>query len=923
MSRDFVLLFADSSLVRFRELARSCAVAGLLGEFLLVDENQNAELFLGRVNKPVPYLDYLATKFGGYGSVNAVTIAIGAAADENLRRRRSAFVRDLKQRCADKDIAFRDGTISVPLVDGELSPSFIEPSWAFNLVGVPEDWTGEPRQIGIPLRENSAEDIAFNIAATVTGLWVWTDVPPLAHGVLREHVEQPPLRLIRATTRVVPLGDVVDTIAYAAMDPMNNWPTPNGCEKHPQRELFVKSTLKALIDSKSAALTLREEPKVERPVRERVGILDSIVLYFSHLVANLIGQPAKAWLRTKEKAIRWAEDYVTRKTFQDESRLVVRYGGRLRDEDFVDEGSSRAEGIVESSAIEVPAVLATPERWRVIARAVLGAVDGHPNDIDETIYAPPKFRGSIAVAEERSIIGPNPFEESGSDFSSSLTVNGSLKNVSIRSYDAIRFREIFGEMSRVDSPSGDSAGQQEIGVQIAESERSVTKASLDEWHRHRSSSLLWSIGVHLDEEIQRATSKLQESIDVLASIPARIAEADALQKRKVKRGKWLARLLIVLLIVAVLFPFFAPVAAAGIFAGGVLAIALFFIPYIALLGVLTAWLANARTQVREEFKLEQLESHETVARKRRHHYWGEIHRLEYCYAHFLDWAEILATVVWKPFGQISAPSHPTTITPDVKALSFQFASPVFDSGALLSEQIGMRAKVAGRGWLNEIFAQLAETSLSAYTRLTSTEGTDADPAFDISLAREFVQVAGTRVYKPRFQFLEDLRSGKPQQVVAEATIVNLRESVASRDLTNLVGHVEAHAFVEIDGTQEERVVDEFLNPILEIEELPVFERFVERGGSSDQMKVRTVYWSASGVNPVVALEEEKYTLLGASVSSARAGALATSRVDISAERFWPNELTFIQRPESVETVELDAEVEVRPTSENRTRKRID
>lgn len=312
-----------------------------------------------------------------------------------------------------------------------------------------------------------------------------------------------------------------------------------------------------------------------------------------------------------------------------------------------------------------------------------------------------------------------------------------------------------------------------------------------------------------------------------------------------------------------------------------------------------------------------------MARKRRHHYWGEIHRLEYCYAHFLDWAEILATVVWKPFGQISAPSHPTTITPDVKALSFQFASPVFDSGALLSEQIGMRAKVAGRGWLNEIFAQLAETSLSAYTRLTSTEGTDADPAFDISLAREFVQVAGTRVYKPRFQFLEDLRSGKPQQVVAEATIVNLRESVASRDLTNLVGHVEAHAFVEIDGTQEERVVDEFLNPILEIEELPVFERFVERGGSSDQMKVRTVYWSASGVNPVVALEEEKYTLLGASVSSARAGALATSRVDISAERFWPNELTFIQRPESVETVELDAEVEVRPTSENRTRKRID
>ena len=905
MGKDFVLLFAGRNLARFRELAVSCASAGLLNEFLLVDENQQAELFSDGVNIQVPYLKYLAVRVGGSASVTAATIAIGAAADENLRKQRSEFVQDLKQRCADKDIPFRDGTISVPLADGELSPTFIEPNWAFNLVAVPEDWTGESQQIGIPLDVDAAEDIAFNVAVTLTGLWKWSNSPPLSEGVLKEHVAQPPLRLVRATTRVVPLGNVADTIAHAAMDPRSSWPTPDGCEKHPQAEVFVKSALQALVKAKDSEMSLKEAPIPDRPRKERIGILDSIVLYFSHLVANLLGQPAKAWERTKEKALIWAEGYVQRKTFQDESRLTVRYGGRLREEDFAGEGPSRASEIIETPGIDVPAVNATPERWRLLTEVILGAVDGGRTNHEVVVggYIPTKFRNAIAVADNRSVIAVDPSETAGREFLATVLVNGESHAFTVRSYDVIRYREIHEELARDskklksdEQSKAEDEGQSTTNIEFNQLERDQTKVLLENWHERRSGSLLWSVGEHLDKQIQAAATSLKQALFIVESIPKRIAEADAAQKKKVRRGKWMSRVLIMLLLFAVALPFVPPIASAGILAGGAVAIALFFLPYLALFGVLAGWLANARAQVREAFKLAELENEEEIARKQRQHYWGEIHRLEYCYAHFLDWAEILSTTVWRPFGAVDLAEQPTVVTPTVKALSFQFAKPNFEPDAVLSEQIKMRAHVAGKGWLNNIFEKMCDICSSDYMRLKSVDRGEADPFCDTSLNNEFLQVGDKRLYQPRYQLLEDLRTGKPQQIVAQDKLKEIKEVVSTAELAHLVDYVDAHAFVQIDGAREQREVQDFIAPILEIPSLPVFERFVERGGPNTQLAVGTVYWSASGYLPQMIFNEDKYILHGRCDSEFSSVAIATSRLDVSVERFRPSELTFIRQP---------------------------
>lgn len=932
MSRDFVLLFAGSSLARFRELARLCAAAGLLKEFLLVDESQNAELFLGKTNKRVQYLDYLATRFGGSSSVTAATLAVGAAPDENLQKLRSAFVHDLRQRCADKDIPFREGTISVPLADGELSPTFIEPTWTFNLVAVPEDWTGESQQIGVPLAFDAAEDIAFNIAATITGLWSWVDTPPLDQGVLREHVEQPPLRLIRATTRIVPLGNIVDVIAFAAMDPRNSWPTPENCEKQPHSESFVSAVLDALVNSKDAELALRKPSVAPVPSKERLGIIDSIILYLGHLVANLLGQPAKAWERAKEKAISWAESYVQRKTFQDESRLAVRFGGRLRDDDFVGDGNFRSSAIAETSGMEVPAVQPTPNRWRGITRVVLGAVDGGPidsvSDIDRG-YLAPKFRGSIAVAESRSVVCPDPMAPLGKEFLATLSVNGEPNSFSVRAFDVIRFREIHQELTkdvknlRPEVNEGEDDLHETENLKFEDGERTQIKNQLEAWYKLRKDTLLWSIGKYVDTQIQTATDRLKESLAVVESIPKRIAEADAAQKKKVRRGKWLARILLLLLVCAVALPFAPPVAAAGILAGGALATALFFLPYLILLGIIGGWLANAKAQVREEFKLAQIESEEERALLERRHFWREIHRLEYCYAHFLDWAEILSTVIWRPFGSVELVSEPEATAPSVKALSFQFASPHFEPEAVLSEQIAMRTHVAGRGWLNEIFDRIQVDFASTYSRLTSLEGIEVDPYFDISLVNEFVEVGNQRLYKPRHQLLQDLQAGRPQQIVAENKLRDIRDSVSQTDLSHLVDYVAAHAFVQLEGEREQREVKDFVAPILEIKSLPVFERFVERSGSNSKMSVGSVYWSAAGFRPSVLPSDIDYEVNGEFGSSANAGVIATCRVDISAERFRASELTFIRQVKN-QAPKLADRLPVSPQEEIRNqRKKID
>lgn len=927
MSQDFVLLFAGRQLSRFRELARSCASAGLLREFLLVDEDQRAELFIGDLHKEIPYLDYLATRFRGSSSVTAATIAIGVVADEESRRRRTAFIHDLKQRCSDKDIPFRDGTISVPLAEGELSPTFIEPTWAFNLVAVPEDWTGESQKIGVPLTPDAAEDVAFNIAASVTGLWVWNEVAPLGQGVLREHIEQPPLRLIRATTRVVPLGNLVDTIAYAAMDPRNSWPTPDGCESHPQTDQFVRATLASLVNSPTAGLLLADEPEERSPEKSRIGILDAIVLYFSHLVANLLGQPARAWQRAKEKAISWTENYIQRRTFQDESRLVVRFGGRLRDGDFAGEGLVRGSEIGNIEGIEIPAVRPTPERWRLLSRVVLGAIDGQQAALEDADFVAPTFRGVHAVAKSRKAVGPDPSEEAGRSFVAQFNINGESREVEIRSYDAIRYREILDELKRTADSQSDNANVDETDttvanspIQIPESERAAAISALSNWHEQRSESLLWLIGKHLDEQIQVATTQLRESLRLIQSLPKRISEADESQKKKVRRGKWLARLLVLLLVVALVFPFLPPIAAAGLLAGGALATALFFLPYVALLGVLSAWLANARAQVREQFKMSELDTLEDLARKKRHHYWVEIHRLEYCYAHFLDWAEILTSVVWKPFGVVKIDEEPTVVTPTVKALSFQFATPRFDAEAILSEQISMRSHVAGRGWINQIFSDLIQHFVASYSKLASANGMEADPFFDTSLVHDFVQVGDRRLYKPRYQFLTEVNSGRPQQSVAEEKFSEIREVVASRELVHLVDHIDAHAFVRIDGDRERRGISEFLTPILEIPELPVFERYVESSKLNADVNVGTVYWSSAGIEANVVFASADLVLYGSAESSVDCGALAASRLDISIERFRPSELSFVRdvRPQSSVNEWLQL-----PTPDGQKKKKID
>lgn len=298
--QDFVLVFAGSHLRRFRELAQLCTRQGMLSDFLLVGEDQHAELHVGNECFNLEnYASYLATRPGGTEAVTAVALACGTVADTETRAARARLVHDLRISCREMKIRFREGTISVPIGNRELSPTFVESDWAFNIVVVPQDWTGEAGQIGLPILDSFAEDIAFNAVMSVTGLWSWCSEPPLYTGLLEEHVANPPIRLVRAATRVVLLGDYANSIAFAAMDPSNNWPTPPDCERYPSGPQFVERTVAALAEVDRIGMRFRVAPEPHVESRERIGILDAIVLYLSALVANLLGAPRRAWEQTK------------------------------------------------------------------------------------------------------------------------------------------------------------------------------------------------------------------------------------------------------------------------------------------------------------------------------------------------------------------------------------------------------------------------------------------------------------------------------------------------------------------------------------------------------------------------------------------------------------------------------------------------
>ena len=926
--RDFVLIFAGSQLRRFRELAQYGTREGILGDFLLVDEHRKAELHAGRKTKELnDYLQYFATRPGGSDTVTVVALACGSVADESTRRERTILVRDLRTRCREMGIGFREGTISVPIGNQELSPTFVESDWAFNLVAVPQDWTGEPGQIGISISDAVVEDVAFNVVMSATGLWSWCDGAPLNQGILEEHLSDPPIRLVRAATRIVPLGNFADSIAAAAMDPSNNWPAPQGCEKHPNGAQLVEQTVKALAKVPSVGLNYTPFKVSVEKKKDRVKILDAIVLYFSALVANLVGIPRQAWRDAKQKAVRKVEDYVQNRTFQDESELVVRYGGRLREEDFVGSESGRIRAIESDSGVEVPAVQPNPKAWRIIIQAVLGAVDGGAVDGgdsgSETKYQAPLFRQAPAVVSSREVIAPDPSTEFGSDFQTMLTVNGKSSSVHFRSFDSIRLRGVLEALKkRVDNgvsegppalsedrdngsrSTEDEHVEEAQGVTLNREEAVHAIEGIQRWLDARKGTLLWGISKHLDLQIQEVTKLLNASVERVKAIPQQVSEADARQQRAARRGKWLARLLVLLVVIAVIFPFFPPVAAAGLLAGGAVAIALFFLPYIALLGVLSGWLATAKKQVREQYRMENsLVREYENALVEREHYWFEMHRLEYFHIQYLDWAEILARVVWRPFGQIKSGVEDKFSFPGVQSVSFQFAAPEFDAFALQREQIASREKVAGKGWLNDVFATLLQEFTEDYSQLVVDKNPGArNPDMDTSLEDEGYKVRDLVIHRPRAQLLKMVREESLTLRIAETKANEIRQAVSQTNPSRLLKHVKAHAFVAIDGDVIQSDSQDFLGSILDFEHVPKFERFVYRTGENNQLSVGQVYWACVGLEKDVVEPDDSVSLAIQSRSEVLSFLLASMRLEISQARFSVDELRFLEHLKGSEAV---------------------
>jgi len=913
--QDFVLVFAGSHLRRFRELAQLCTRLGMLSDFLLVGEDQHAELHVGSECFNLEnYASYLATRPGGTEAVTAVALACGTVADTETRAARARLVHDLRISCREMKIRFREGTISVPIGNRELSPTFVESDWAFNIVVVPQDWTGEAGQIGLPILDSFAEDIAFNAVMSVTGLWSWCSEPPLYMGLLEEHVANPPIRLVRAATRVVLLGDYANSIALAAMDPSNNWPTPPDCERYPSGPQFVERTVAALAEVDRIGMRLREAPEPHVESRERIGILDAIVLYLSALVANLLGAPRRAWEHTKERILRRVEEYVQNKTFQSESRLVVRYGGRLREEDYTSSISSRIRAIESESGVEVPAVLPNPEGWRTLVQAVLGMIDGEPPG-PEIGYKAPTFRGATAVAASRAVVAPDIAVEENGNFDSGLTVNERPTQLRIRAFDSIRYREIVNELKRVregataSAPSQDSASKsseatarEELSAEsdalakVELNEATRVLAQMETWLSKRKDTLLWEISRFLDAQIVEVAKRLESSVQKVGRIPQRVAEADDRQRRAAKRGKWLARLLILLLLLAVTFPFLPPVASAGLLVGGALAIAFFFLPYLALLGVLTAWFASARTQVREQFRLQHdlVREYETAA-KEREHYWRELHRLEYFHIQYMDWAEILAELVWRPFGAVKSGSLETVMSPDVRAISFQFAEPVFDLQKLRREQIAMRERVAGRGWLNGVFNTVRREFDDAYSQLILDDNPSArHPEMDLSLEDEGTKIREFTVYKPRTHLRQMVSERVLGARVAESKAGEIRGAMSLAKPDRLLRHVNAHDFVSLKSGNIQRGAEDFILSIFELEHVPKFERFVYRTGERSELSVGQIYWSVFGVETTPDFMNDRLALRTDGSLNVSSTLMAATRLEVSQARFEIDELRFLE-----------------------------
>ncbi len=694
---------------RARELLVQLSALELLAPFgILTGANGEIDVVDGGVVSSGNFFDELAMAHDEPVSVLAVTFSGGALSHLNIA---DEFAARLARAMATGEPP-RHFRVHVPLTPEEELPSVFRHD-AVNLVVAPEDKRNDGTPNLLEVRGCLGEHGALGVVG-IAGLWAASTFSPVADVIPEVTENQPVVRLVRHSARILDGGVEPIRRVRRALSPEGGWPVPgpaHGSFVEAGSELSSSEMARLLVSDLEWFSYRRLVPPTEKR-RRRLALGESWSLMWDLTVSALRRETAHLRADYAAQAQSVAERWTQKLTFGPESTIEVRYGGTSAelvtttlDPAGVSEFAQTVRDLSGADATRV----GDPSAWRRLVGRYLALQDG--SDIDGLAELR-RGQARVLVTDPNRVV-PAPTVE----------------------------------------PYRSEDGSVVIAVGDARAAAATDDEAVIAWARPQRSTAAWATSVHLSGELDRAIEDTTSAAETLAAGRSDLALSPypRLGSTVAVLGASAALLLVWLFLGAATdLPATADISwARALFVGGLATMVY------AATAVVTG-LFHARRVARLQHQ--RTAENEAFAHAERVFVQGsaEIDRLDHLYRQHLEWVAILSEVSHRPFRLEVLQIQKSAELPETLPLALSIAEARYDEDSL--EGLASRAaqSVFSPGWMTEMFEELRHRSSNRLARLTGAEQGElvSDVFGDIALG----DVLGEDHRTPRRHFVTDLRA---------------------------------------------------------------------------------------------------------------------------------------------------------------------
>jgi len=812
----FVVYFESEGSARIRKLILDASLRGHLGPILLtsgkyengqylaelIENGQAQNVGIGKflAQHGVDELQLLAIRTNTIGSTShGVEVSLADWLRGEISKAGSQFTM---------------GVLVALKIEDAISAEMFIPQWDYNLLLSPQEGAGEQGFVNSELTGIENEELAFVVAGLVTGAWIWVEEPISSAVKLKTVVSENLTRVVRSTVRVVDAGDLAVRLTAEALELSNSWPTPENTDVHPDPERFIEEVAQAVVSHESVHFQVSPHSELERDSKRSVGLLESIALFFTQLGQELLRMPGRWVQKIKDRATSAIEEIINNKLFDEDSKVLARFGGKMRAEDFQYSTSIRSGAALGLPNLKPISPTPTPTTWRNLSGAVLGVIDGVSID-DVANGRATSTSDPRRVLRDREFVAARVTLESGelefplADLGLGAEgEDGQEEVVTVRAYDALTFKRVGAFL--------DDAEKAEKAEKSTKPIRSEVRGKLEKFKSERSKTLLWKLADTLSDAIVESEEKWLAVIDEYANlseeIKSEIAESAALQKRASKRLRRIIILLSVML-VATITGFIFVTAFVGLIVLGLFVVSFF--------GSIVSFIKIAREQVRLRNKLANPQSRVSHLLEKRQHYYQESVRLGSLYDQYLDWADVLGTIVLSPYGKSERRLEAEPYVPESNLASFVVGTPEQNNETAQGEKQRLRRQIVKRQWMSSLLLSLVELWKEDYARIGGyTTANIPNPGMDVmsSADQRGDEDADDYLLSPRRDFATRVVQGKYSRRLRTEVENHMRDLFKDSDPSRVLGNIQS-----IVPGLSGRSTAEFVQPLLGMTPLPDFQ----------------------------------------------------------------------------------------------------